>query len=194
MSTLKVSALQHPSSPSANITLNADGTVANAAGMGKILQVVSTVKTDTWTASIAANSFADITGLSATITPTSASSTILVDVRIGIGYNPDGAGTNLYGIAIHDGTDYISVGDAAGSRTRLGYQSVAYQTSGLMAPGGLGLLGKVTSGSTSARTYQVKFCNTRGATNTGYINRTGDSNSAAYARTVSSITVMEVAA
>ena len=71
---------------SANI---ADGTIVNAdinssaaiagsklTGAGKVLQVVSTTKTDTF--STASTSFTDITGLSVNITPSSTSSKILV--------------------------------------------------------------------------------------------------------------------
>ena len=53
------------------------GVVAGGAlPAGSILQVVSVTKTDSFTTS--SSSFVDITGLSATITPSSASSKILV--------------------------------------------------------------------------------------------------------------------
>ena len=57
----------------------ADGTIASgdlASGVGgKILQVVSTTKTDTFTASsLSGNGTVDITGLSVAITPASTSS------------------------------------------------------------------------------------------------------------------------
>jgi hypothetical protein len=52
---------------------------------GKILQVVQTVKTDTFTTS--STSKVDITGMSASITPQSASSKILVDVNLSYGGN-----------------------------------------------------------------------------------------------------------
>ena len=52
---------------------------------GKILQVVQTVKTDTFTTT--STSFTDITGMSASITPQSTSSKILVDVNLSYGGN-----------------------------------------------------------------------------------------------------------
>ena len=61
---------------------------------GGIIQVVQTVKTDVFTHN--STSFADITGLSATITPSSNSSKILCDMRI-----------------------YISLGTVSGSTTAI---------------------------------------------------------------------------
>ena len=57
---------------------DATGTIAvqGGAGVGKVLQVVSTTKSDVFTTTSA--SYVDVTGLSATITPTNASSKILV--------------------------------------------------------------------------------------------------------------------
>jgi len=58
------------------------GTVAvqGGAGVGKVLQVVSTTKSDVFTTTSA--SYVDVTGLSTTITPSSASSKILVFANI----------------------------------------------------------------------------------------------------------------
>ena len=53
------------------------------AATGAVLQVVSVNKSDTWTYS-GSTTFQDITGLAATITPTSSSSKILVQVNINI--------------------------------------------------------------------------------------------------------------
>jgi len=58
------------------------GTVAvqGGTGVGKVLQVVSTTKSDVFTTTSA--SYVDVTGLSTTITPSSASSKILVFANI----------------------------------------------------------------------------------------------------------------
>ena len=71
-------------------TTDASGNISFAgAGAGKILQVVSTTKVDQFTTT--ASVFTDVTGLSATITPTSATSKILVIASVSIsaqtGYN-----------------------------------------------------------------------------------------------------------
>ena len=89
---------------------------------GGILQVVSTTKTDTFSASIASGAFtSNITGLEATITPRSTSSKILVQISV------DGAGSGNYGIAVlqlqRDGSA-VGVGDQVGSRQQLTAQFV----------------------------------------------------------------------
>jgi transcriptional regulator with XRE-family HTH domain len=79
---------------------------------GKILQVVSTTKTDTF--STASSSFVDITGLSVSITPTSASSKILVMAHITAGVSANSG----YNLLLRDST-IILQGDAASSRPRI---------------------------------------------------------------------------
>ncbi len=72
--------LQAPSSSSNNRVFTipdvADGTIATTATAGKILQVVQTVKKSRF--SMTGSTFTDITGMSVTITPTAASSKILI--------------------------------------------------------------------------------------------------------------------
>jgi hypothetical protein len=94
------------------ITLGANAITALPSGVGgKVLQVVQTVKTDTTTNN--SQSFTDVTGMTVTITPSSASNKILVmsDARFGITTN----GSGLARI-VRDGTA-IYVGDSASSRT-----------------------------------------------------------------------------
>src|SRR5210317_2064161 len=63
-----------PSVSGANLT--------NLPGGGKVLQVVQTVKTDTFSTTTTAPSFTDITGLSVSITPSASNSKILVMVSL----------------------------------------------------------------------------------------------------------------
>jgi hypothetical protein len=78
--------LQAPSSSANNRVMTlpdtADGTILTTTNpkAGNIIQVVQAVKTDT--ASFQSTSFADITGLSASITPSSNSNKILVEATI----------------------------------------------------------------------------------------------------------------
>ena len=85
-----------------------NGTVATTTTAGKILQVVQSTKTNTQ--SIQSQSFTDVTGLSATITPSSASSKILVTFNISIGCNNYGM------INLLRGSTNIFRGDADGNR------------------------------------------------------------------------------
>ena len=94
--------------------LRGDNTFAEAGG-GKIGQVIQTVKTDTFTTTAQANSPVDITGLSASITPTATSSKILVMVNIGFISHSVGSTTSFF---IKRGSTFIGIGDSAGSRPR----------------------------------------------------------------------------
>jgi hypothetical protein len=82
-------------------------------GSGQIpVQVIQTIKTDTFTTT--SSSYVDVTGLSVNITPTSASNKILVVVSVNYG-----GGTNSYGFAqlVRNGTP-IGLGNSDGaSRT-----------------------------------------------------------------------------
>ena len=96
-------------------TLDLTGkTVTLPAGTGgKVLQVVHTAKTDPQVYSFGANTYGEVTDLRTTITPTSASSKILIQVTLGrIAGNSNGG---LVAITRNDG-DITDVGDAVGSR------------------------------------------------------------------------------
>jgi hypothetical protein len=156
---------------------------AAAAGGGKILQVVSTTKTDTFSTS--SSTLTDLTGLSVTITPSSASSKILVFTSI------------QYAIAVTTGQSYfqlvrgstaIAQGDAAGNRSRTTAQGGPPLYPFLMTNYAGNFLDSPAT--TSATTYKIQ---TRVTAGTEYINRTIDDNDTdVYPRGVSTITVMEV--
>jgi hypothetical protein len=156
---------------------------ATPAGGGGISQVVSTTKTDTFTMS--STTYADITGLSVTITPSSSSSKILIMANV------NHVGTTLTsasGIRLLRGSTVIGVGDAAGSRI---------STSGGESYGNYGvtLTGDAvmyldSPATTSATTYKIQI---RVYGSTAYVNRSPvDSDAQEYYRGMSSITVMEV--
>jgi hypothetical protein len=168
------------------LTSNGTAWVSSApAGGGKVLQVVSTTKTDTFT--MASGTYADITGLSVNITPTSASSRILVFASV------NHVGTTLTsasGIRLVRDSTAIAIGAAAGSRI---------QTSGGAAYGNYGVtLTNETvhfvdsPATTSSTTYKIQI---RVYGSTAYVNRSQvDSDDQAYYRGASTITVMEIAA
>ena len=101
------------SNPASDRTLklpsDGDGTILTTnSSVGKILQVVQTTKTDTQ--SIQSQTFTDISGMSVTITPTSASSKILVMFSISVA-------TSSYGmINLVRGSTDIFKGNSTGSR------------------------------------------------------------------------------
>jgi hypothetical protein len=179
---------------SSAVTTSLDYKVAQleAISHGKILQVVSTTKTDPFTASLGAGAFTSVTGLSATITPTSASSKILVMVDV----NGAQATTSQGHITIRllRGATEIGSGGASGSRTtafsatRMNYSEVgnAVSTSGAYLD---------SPATTSATTYSVQIGNAKTTTQTMAVNRSAaDTDNVAYIRTSSTIVVMEVSA
>ena len=110
--------LQAPSSSSNDrvITLPdiADGTLLTnqSSGLGKIVQVVTSTKNDTFTTT--SSSFVDITGMSRTITPSVASSKILILTTLHVGANDSG----YPAFALLRGSTILADGDyGTGSRT-----------------------------------------------------------------------------
>jgi hypothetical protein len=172
------------------------GSVLTAAEMNalrgafRILQVVSTTKSDTFSSSLAAGASTAVTGLSASITPSSTDSKILVAVTL------NGASANYAVVSFitkRDGTA-IGVGDTAGSRSSVSGSSMAWaaDTRAVITASSEYL---DSPASTSALTYSVDVINVSGATRTIYVNRSGDdTNAAGYSRAISTITLLEVSA
>jgi hypothetical protein len=179
MSTLKVNNLQD---------LGADAVVTNgvvakaALPSGSVLQVVQTVKTDTFTTS--STSFVDITGLSATITPLSTSSKVLVCVFAqGRHTGANVSATKL----LRDSTD-ILLGDTAGSRTR---SSKAEFTNTALHSVTHDLMYLDSPSTTSAVTYKIQV---RVNANSVQFSATGDdSDASGNSRSTAQIILMEIA-
>jgi hypothetical protein len=158
-------------------------------GVGGILEVVSTTKTDTFSGSLATNTFADITGLSVSITPKSTSSTMLILVSMAISYSGEASAAMRL---MRDSTA-IGIADAASNRPRL--------TGGTLSSASAGSnIGHVTANfldspaTTSAITYKPQVYNYTGGTTNVRVNRSNDDTDAFFGfRTVSTITVLEVA-
>lgn len=181
MSRLAVGSLEGLASEGYKITVAAGSKFVQA---GSILQVVSTTKTDTFTTT-ANQTFTDITGLSATITPSATSSKILVLATVW-GSNDVGVADALVRL-MRDSTA-IFVGDAAGNRA----QAQSFTTDANYRMGVAQLSTLDSPNSTSSLTYKVQVSADTSATT--YINRTkADTNLWLWARAASSITLMEVA-
>ena len=163
-------------------------TFADAGGGGKILQVVSTTKTDTF--SHATATFTDVTGLSVTTgTLASTSSKILVTALIN-GTNPTSYQSMFQLVRT---STAIGIGDAAGSRTRCS-ANLYGANSDTVHPVVIQFLDSGSFADTSAVVYKIQIKVDSG-TPTMYINRSyGDSDSVSKARTVSTITAMEIGA
>ena len=168
MSTLKVNALQ-----------NTSGTALNF-----IKQVVQTEKSDSF--SFAPSSTPEFgTVCSATITPSSTSSKILIIYSL----NARSAGVNQgHGCRVLRGSTAIGIGDTNGSRTRAGmgtfFNSASYRHR---------CISQVildSPATTSATTYNLQIGGESGGT---YYVNAGESDSAAYQQSATHLIVMEVA-
>lgn len=163
--------------------LSMSGTTLSATGGGKILQVVQTTKTDT--TSTTSTSLVDITGMSVSITPSSASSRVLVLAMISTGANPN---TYAGHIALLRGSTATPVGDAAGSRTQA---TIANGNNANNTAAGATITAVDSPATTSSVTYKLQWAVESGATL--YLNRSNtDSNSATGGRYASTIIAMEI--
>jgi len=169
-----------------NADINASAAIAGTklSGAGKVLQVVSTVKTDTF-ATDPGSTFIDITGLSVSITPSSASNKILIQISIsGAGL----VGTNIAHFRLVRDSTAIYLGDAAGNRTRGFATAIDSDANSQEHMSGVFL---DSPASTSALTYKIQTY----SNGTVCVNRSSnDTNDGNRSRTASTITVMEIAA
>ena len=165
-------------------SLNDNFTFAAANPVSKIAQVISVTKTDTFT--LASTTYTDVTDLTVSITPSSATSKVLVFAVVN-GAGSTGVSNGSFQI-VRDATA-ISIATSAGSRVANTAQ-IGSGANFLLSGSGIFLDSPAT---TSATTYKIQV--RANASSSVYINRAEtDTNDANYARTVSSITVMEVLA
>ena len=186
-------AIKAPTSTTGNAALDltvpgtASATLDTLGRAGNILQVKQSVKTDTATTT-STNTFVD-TGLSVSITPSSASNKILVIANLSFSA---GDRQNIAWRLVRDSTD-LYLGDAASNRTRASgavrvadHQDAEHQncTSVFLD----------SPNTTSATTYKVMWCRTY-STYAIFMNRAyEDTDNDDRTRVPSSITVQEVAA
>ena len=184
--------LQAPASTSGGanrvLTLpDINSTVDTTGRAGNILQVVQTVKTDTATTT-STNTFVD-TGLSVSITPSSASNKILVTANLNFSA---GDMQNIAWRLVRGSTD-LYMGDAASNRTRAS-GAVRVSTNQDAEHQNCTSVFLDSPNTTSATTYKVMWCRTY-STSTIYMNRASeDTDNDDRTRVPSSILVQEVAA
>ena len=166
---------------SGSITSAAIATAANtiprsSMTTGAVLQVVSTTKTDTFSMT---GGFTDITGLSATITPTSATSKIFVIVNLATSSSST-SGLNTFNLVRNS----TNISQPATSPSFAGTICAYLDLGDNILPVGFNFLDSPAT--TSATTYKVQM---KSNTGTQYINRRSSADSAF----TSTITVMEIA-
>ena len=167
-----------------NLGMASVSTAIGAIPPAGILQVVSTTKTDTFSTS--ATSFTDITDLSATITPSSTSSKILVMAVFNFSSSVET--NNVHNRILRDATP-IFIGDAFSSATQ---NASGSNLNGAPHGNSSTPIHLDSPATTSSVTYKLQGFDSDGGTY--YVNRgrvAGTSSS--YGRSASSITLMEVA-
>ena len=183
--------LQAPSSSSNNRVMTlpdtADGTILTTTNpkAGNILQVKQTLKQDVFSKS-SSQTYSAITGLSVSITPSSASNKILI---FGTIYNSQTQDDYANVFALFKDGSHLTAASGTGSGNRYG-AAMKLRQDGAGNAKHLHHEYLDTAGGTSAITYQYYMA----AEGQGYVGRTGDDGNSWYqARCPSMITVMEVA-
>ena len=161
--------------------LDADGISSQPVFPGNVLQVVSTAKINQFTTT--SNSFVDVTGLSATITPTSATSKILVlmDVVVTTSDVPD-AGNSGVQLVRNSTNIAVSTGGNVFNGTGFGTS----RAEGPYAKGDVSVSFLDSPNTTNSTTYKVTA---KTAAGTLFINTDRASENGA----VSTLTLMEIA-
>lgn len=180
-----------PSDSTVSTAKIVDGAVTSAklaSGTGgKVLQVVQTVKTDTFSTSSA--TFTDVTGLSVSITPSSASNKILVLGSVTGSVTSSGSGHLRY----VRGSTAIGIGDASSSRSQDSVGGIDNGESPADSALSSSFVFLDSPATTSSTTYKAQIHQGDGG-GTIFINRsTNDGNDNNNGRYASTITVMEIA-
>ena len=170
------------------ITIPSGATLTNsgtATGFGKVLQVVSTTKTDTFSQS-GTTTFADVTGLSVSITPSSASNKILIFASISSG----ATSTKTTAFRLVRDSTAIGGGTAAGSRQSAIGQAISNDDN---HHENIAINYLDSPSTTSSTVYKIQMISQ--VSFTGYVNRspTDFNDVEAYSvRTSSTITAFEI--
>jgi len=180
-----------------NQVLTADSTTATglkwatpATGGGKVGQVLSTLKTDTF--STTSTSSTTVTGLSVTITPSASTSKIMIIASVAAGITNVDSHAIFLGLSGGNTASYI--GDAASNRRRTVHWVRRPGDSATVAATNMPMTMVYldSPATTSATTYNVTAGVYGG---TGYVNRSGiDTDDLTWGRSASTITVMEILA
>ncbi len=153
---------------------------------GKVLQVVSATKTDTFTTSTA-DTFVDVTGLSVSITPSATSSKIFIKV------DTQCSGTELFFIQLVRGSTAICIGDSDSSNRVECTAGGEFQASNNDKVASMNASFLDSPNTTSATTYKLQL-RIYSSGRTATLNRTAnDSDSTFTGRGASTITAFEIA-
>ena len=166
--------------------------------VGKILQVVQTVKNDVYNADVNQGAYGvDVPGLTVSITPSNASNKILVNIAVSVSFQ-DSTPTRM-AATLFKGGSVISGAIADTNSSFPNVQRVTFSQEVSEAYTTSTISGEYldTAGSTNATTYSVRLSHGHGGTKSVFVNRCSsshESNHSYHHRSISTITVMEVSA
>ena len=168
-------------------SFSGDGSALTGVSAGKVLQIAYGELTTK--VSITSGSFVDI-GLSASITPASASNYLIVIPSISAGI-PNNGSVASFDLTDSSNTSIVNHTDALSNRIKgIGQITAGGSTVGFVSMLHFGMPMKISPNTTSQVTYKVRA---KRDGSTLQINATGnDTDNATYVRTVSTLTIMEI--
>ena len=142
-------------------------------GGGGVVQTVQHVKTDTSSFSISSGGTHDDTNFAASITPTSSSSKILIQIMVNHGTSSDQQGA--FNLMCNGSVVDAASGDASSNRARI---TACHRSSQTALTNTISMSFLHSPASTSQQTYNLRWRHNSGSTRTHYINRSHDDNDA----------------
>ena len=169
----------------------ADAVAAGLSAAGGLVAVKFAIFTGVQADAVTASSNVAVTDLTITHEVADPANKLIISAFLGVAANSGGRGN--VGIAVHDGTELIAIGNADGSRTRV-------TAGGQVGGSGVSIISTTpsmtfvhTPNTTDSKTYTVRAVNVSGTTRTLFINRDElDDNIGNAARGVSSLVIQEV--
>ena len=168
----------------------AEATADGLSAAGGLVAVKSAIFTGTETESVTAGNNFAVQDLEITHAVADPANRLIISAFLGAAGNSSGFGQ--VGIAVHDGTGLIAIGDADGDRTRVtaGGPTVGSSNSRVVVMPSVTFVHTPGAGS---KTYTVRAININDSTRTLYINRSQDDfDDAGRSRAVSSLVIQEV--
>jgi len=156
---------------------------------GGLVAVKHALFTGTQSNSTAAGANFAVTDLSITHTLADSSNKLIISAYLGVA----GMNFGLVGLAVADDGTLIGIGDAAGSRTRVGAGGLTDSNNNASTVTLPSVLFVYAPGDTASHTYTVRAINLRTTTQTVYVNRSiTDTDSVDFTRASSALVIQEV--
>ena len=158
--------------------------------VGGLVAVKHVLKTNAFAQSVGASGNVAVTDLSIAHEVADAANRLIITAVFGIAANSSGFAN--VGIAVNDGTNFIGIGDASGTRMRVFGGGNAVGGSGSSDATTMLSISFVHTPGAGSKTYTVHAFNMGGGTATVYVGRTQADSTASMGRGASSLIIQEV--